>query len=86
MNNTSQVALGQLGSALTTASAVTPPAGKTIVAITILAASQNVTAISEDTSLFPSLSALPVPEGVTIYGRYSNILTSSANGAIYYFG
>jgi len=85
MNNTSQVAFGQIGSALTTTSAVAAPSGKSIVAITVLADSQTVTASSEDTELCPDL-AIAIPSGVTVYGRYSDIKTTSANGAIYYFG
>lgn len=85
MNNTSQVAFGQLGSALTTTAVVAAPSGKSIVAITVLADSQTVTASSEDTELCPDL-AIAIPAGVTVYGRYSDIKTTSANGAIYYFG
>lgn len=85
MNNTNQVAFGQLGNKLTTTSAVDAPTGKSIVAITVLADSQTVTATSEDTDLYTSL-AVAIPKGVTVYGRYSDIKTSSASGAIYYFG
>lgn len=86
MNHTDEVSFGQLGLALSAATAANAPSGKTIVAITVLAADQTITATSENTNIWPSLSALPVPQGVTIYGRFSDILTSDANGAIYYFG
>lgn len=85
MNNTNQVAFGQLGSKLTATSAVGAPSGKSIVAITVLADTQTVTATSEDTDLHPDL-AIVIPKGVTVYGRYSDIKTTAANGAIYYFG
>ena len=85
MNNTSQVAFGQLGSKLTTTAAVSAPSGKSIVAITVLKGSQTVTASSEDTNLCPDL-AIVIPSGVTVYGRYSDIKTTAADGAIYYFG
>ena len=85
MNNTSQVAFGQLGSKLTTTAAVDAPSGKSIVAITVLKANQTVTASSEDTNLCPDL-AVAIPQGTTVYGRYTDIKTSAADGAIYYFG
>ena len=80
MNNTSQVAFGQLGSKLTTTAAVSAPSGKSIVAITVLATGQTVTASSEDTNLCPDL-AVPIAAGTTVYGRYSDIKTTAANGA-----
>jgi hypothetical protein len=86
MNHIDEISFGQLGCKLSTGTEVAAPSGKTIVAITVLAADQTITADSEDTDLWPDLVTLPVPQGVTIYGRFTNILTASANGAIYYFG
>ena len=86
MNHIDEISFGQLGCELSTTTEVPAPSGKTIVAITVLAANQTITADSEDTGLWPNLVNLPVPQGVTIYGRFTNILTASANGAIYYFG
>lgn len=85
MNRPDQIAFGQKGCKLTTTSPVTAPAGKTIVAITVLADTQTVTATSENTDVWPSL-AITVPKGVTVFGRWTDIKTSAANGAIYYFG
>ena len=101
MNNTQQVAFGQLGSKLTTADAngnsqVSSIAGRAIVAITVLADSQTIYATAEhvegldgdgvqDRDLCPDL-AIVIPKGVTVYGRWTSISSTSANGAIYYFG
>ena len=84
MNNTSQVAFGQLGCKLSAATSVEAPAGKAIVAITVLI-STTVTATSEDTEVWSSLANI-IPAGVTVYGRWENMQTTNAEEAIYYFG
>lgn len=85
MNRPDQVAFGQRGAKLTAATVEQAPSGKTIVAITVLADSQTVTATSEDTDTWDSL-AMEIPKGVTVFGRFTDIKTSNANGAIYYLG
>jgi hypothetical protein len=67
----------------------------TYVAITVLvgseviadnSASGTVTATSVDTELGDSLSSLEVPEGCTIYGRWSAVTIGSGDTAIVYRG
>ena len=67
----------------------------TYVAITVLvgseviadnSASGTVTATSVDTDLGDSLSSLEVPEGCTIYGRWSAVTIGSGDTAIVYRG
>ena len=67
----------------------------TYVAITILVgtevisgntASGTVTATSLDTDLGDSLSSLEVPEGTTIYGRWSSVTIGANDTAIVYRG
>lgn len=88
MNRPDQIAFGQKGCNLTAATSggqVAAPSGKTIVAITVLSDSQTITSTSEDTNVWPSLST-SVPKGVTVFGRWTDISSTNANGAIYYFG
>jgi hypothetical protein len=67
----------------------------TYIAITVLVgtevigdntASGTVTATSVDTSLGDSLSSLEVPEGCTIYGRWSAVTIGANDTAIVYRG
>jgi len=67
----------------------------TYIAITILVGSEvisgntasgTVAATSVDSRLGDSLSALEVPEGCTIYGRWSAVTIGSADTAIVYRG
>jgi|TARA_R110000764_G_scaffold237277_1_gene333277 hypothetical protein len=67
----------------------------TYVAITVLVgteviadntASGTVTAVSVDTELGDSLSTVEVPEGCTIYGRWSSITIGANDTAIVYRG
>ena len=67
----------------------------TYVAITVLVgteviedntASGTVTAVSVDTELGDSLSTIEVPEGCTIYGRWSSITIGANDTAIVYRG
>ena len=67
----------------------------TYVAITVLVgteiisgntASGTVTATSADTALGDSLSSLEVPEGCTIYGRWSAVTIGANDTAIVYRG
>jgi len=67
----------------------------TYVAITILVGSEviadntasgTVTATSVDSRLGDDLSSLEVPEGCTIYGRWSSVTIGSADTAIVYRG
>lgn len=85
MNNTSQVAFGQLGNAYIT-SAHTPPAGKTIVAITLMSGNA-LTATSEDDAIWPDLSSATVAVGATVYGRYTSVTPAGTSpAAIVYYG
>tara|TARA_Y100000310_G_scaffold345456_1_gene465193 strand:+ start:1315 stop:1620 length:306 start_codon:yes stop_codon:yes gene_type:complete len=67
----------------------------TYIAVTILVgtevisgntASGTVTATSVDTDLGDSLSSLEVPEGCTIYGRWSSVTIGANDTAIVYRG
>jgi len=49
-------------------------------------ASGTVTAVSVDTSIWYSLSTVEVPEGTTIYGRWSSVTIGSGDTAIVYRG
>lgn len=84
MNNTSQVAFGQLGNAYVAAgSAHTPPAGKTIVAITF-SGGGSLTATSEDDAIWPDLSGASVAAGATVYGRYTSVTPATSAAMVYY--
>tara|TARA_R100001244_G_scaffold116159_1_gene86175 strand:- start:393 stop:698 length:306 start_codon:yes stop_codon:yes gene_type:complete len=65
------------------------------VAITVLVGSEviadntasgTVTAVSVDTDMWDSLSTVEVPEGTTIYGRWSSVTIGSGDTAIVYRG
>ena len=67
----------------------------TYIAITVLVGSEviadntasgTVTATSSDTNVWDSLSNLEVPEGCTIYGRWSAVTIGSGDTAIVYRG
>ena len=67
----------------------------TYIAITVLVGSEviadntasgTVTATSSDTDVWDSLSNLEVPEGCTIYGRWSAVTIGSGDTAIVYRG
>jgi hypothetical protein len=86
------VQLGQGGWDIVTNTSVS---ADTYVAITILVgtvviagttASGTVTATSVDTALGDSLSSLEVPEGCTIYGRWSAVTIGANDTAIVYRG
>ena len=86
------VGLGQAGWDIVTNATVN---AHTYVAITVLvgteviadnSASGTVTATSVDTDLGDSLSNLEVPEGCTIYGRFSAVTMGSGDTAIVYRG
>jgi hypothetical protein len=49
-------------------------------------ASGTVTATSSDTNVWDSLSSLEVPEGCTIFGRWSAVTIGSGDTAIVYRG
>lgn len=85
MKRPDQVAFGQRGTKLTTTAYVDAPKDTAIVAITVLKDSQTVTADSEDTDTWANI-AHAIPKGVTIFGRFTKIKTSTAGGAIYYIG
>ena len=64
----------------------TATTGVEYVAITVLEAG-TITTVSNDTSLYPNLSAVPVPAGTTIYGRWNLVTISTSNAtAICYRG
>jgi hypothetical protein len=86
------VGLGQAGWDIVTNATVN---AHTYVAITVLvgteviadnSASGTVTATSVDTDLGDSLSNLEVPEGCTIYGRWSAVTIGANDTAIVYRG
>ena len=86
------VKLGQAGWDIVTNATVN---SHTYVAITVLvgteviadnSASGTVTATSVDTDLGDSLSSLEVPEGCTIYGRWSAVTIGANDTAIVYRG
>ena len=86
------VQLGQAGWDIVTNATVN---ADTYIAITILVGSEvisgntasgTVTATSVDTDLGDSLSSLEVPEGCTIYGRFSAVTMGSGDTAIVYRG
>ena len=86
------VQLGQAGWDIVTNAAIS---ADTYIAITILVgtevisgntASGTVTATSVDTDLGDSLSSLEVPEGCTIYGRWSAVTIGANDTAIVYRG
>ena len=75
-------ALGQAGSILIDDDA--QHTGK-FVAITAITESV-VTTVSEDTSIWDTLTTLTLPIGVTIYGRWSSVQIASGDTAIVYRG
>ena len=84
--------LGQAGYELVTNATVN---ADTYVAITVLvgteviadnSASGTVTAVSVDTAIWDSLSTVEVPEGTTIYGRWSSVTMGANDTAIVYKG
>ena len=86
------VKLGQAGWDIVTNATVN---SHTYVAITVLVgteviadntASGTVSATSVDTDLGDSLSSLEVPEGCTIYGRWSSVTIGANDTAIVYRG
>ena len=86
------VKLGQAGWDIVTNATIN---SHTYVAITVLvgteviadnSASGTVTATSVDTDLGDSLSNLEVPEGCTIYGRWSAVTIGANDTAIVYRG
>ena len=86
------VQLGQAGWDIVTNATVN---AHTYVAITILVGSEviadntasgTVTATSANTDLGDSLSSLEVPEGCTIYGRWSAVTIGANDTAIVYRG
>ena len=86
------VKLGQAGWDIVTNATIN---SHTYVAITVLVgteviadntASGTVSATSVDTDLGDSLSSLEVPEGCTIYGRFSAVTMGSGDTAIVYRG
>ena len=86
------VQLGQAGWDVVTNAAIS---ADTYIAITMLVgtevisgntASGTVTATSVDTDLGDSLSSLEVPEGCTIYGRWSAVTIGANDTAIVYRG
>jgi len=90
MNNTSQVAFGQLGSAFATGTeSITIPSGKTVVAITALAdATFNVSGdpkLTRGESASFDVPTVAVPAGCTIYGRFEAV-TLSSGSIMAYFG
>tara|TARA_R110002167_G_scaffold88882_5_gene239548 strand:- start:1216 stop:1473 length:258 start_codon:yes stop_codon:yes gene_type:complete len=85
MNRPDQAAFGQFGNAYEAGTtAVTPPSGKVIVAISVLA-DASLTCVSENTD-FGTLTGVAVPAGVTVYGRYTSVTPDASGRVICYFG
>ena len=91
-NEALNVQLGQAGYDIVTNATVN---SDTYVAITVLVGSEviadntasgTVTATSSDTDVWDNLSNLEVPEGCTIYGRWSAVTIGSGDTAIVYRG
>ena len=80
--------LGQAGAdnvRATTVDQTTNP-GVTWIAITMLAGTTISSATSVDTAIWDSLSSCEVPEGTTIYGRWSAITIGTSDAAMCYRG
>ena len=75
MNNTSQVAFGQLGSDFATGTgSITIPSGKVVVAITALEAAKLDASNTTVASGFDKPTAtVAIPAGCTIYGRFTGV-------------
>lgn len=85
MNRPDQAAFGQFGNAYKSgATPVTPPSGKSIVAISVLA-DATLTCVSENAD-FGTLTGVAVPAGVTVYGRYTSVTPDASGRVICYFG
>jgi hypothetical protein len=82
------VQLGQAGYDIVTATTVnqTTNPNTNWVAITLIEGTTLTTATSVDTNVWDSISALEVPAGTTIYGRWSVIVIGSGDTAICYRG
>ena len=78
--NSSEAFTGGNGSVVVGSGAATIPSGATVVAITALAAG-NITTTGEG-----ALAAVPIPVGVTIFGRWTGVTGSVGNQAIAYLG
>jgi len=81
-NEAGSIQLGQAGADFVSGATVN---SHTYVAITALDAC-TVTAVSSDTDVWDSLSAIEVPAGCTIYGRWSSVQIGSGDFAIVYRG
>ena len=80
--------LGQGGYDIVTAATVDQTSNPNTewVAITLLVNSTITAATSVDTDIWDNISALEVPVGTTIYGRWSSIQIGSGDTAICYRG
>jgi|TARA_Y100000310_G_C20220974_1_gene595741 hypothetical protein len=82
----SNINLGQTGNDYVTNATVN---SNTYIAITALGTTAGtetttVTATSSDTNFWDSLSAIEVPAGVTIFGKWSSVQIGSGDAAIVY--
>ncbi len=85
MNNTEQVAFGQYGSKIATNSAAEPDNG-VFVALTALTDATLVSDTTAETG-FTCPVSVSIPAGVTIYGRWTKVVTDdSANKVLCYEG
>ena len=83
------VQLGQAGYKAVATGAHTGAAveGVEYVAITSLHDNTEVTTTSFDSTLYPTITSLVVPKGITIYGRWSQVtIAGTAANAIVYRG
>lgn len=87
LSNTTQhnlATFGQLGSTAASSGAITPPSGKSIVAITALAEA-SLSGMAGPTGRDGSfLGDITLPIGVTVYGKWTSVTTDAA--VITYFG
>ena len=86
MNNPEQTAFGQYGSKLATSgSPATPDDGFVFVALTALNEAALVTNTAAESG-FTCPVSMPLPTGVTVYGRWTNVTVDSADQVICYQG
>ena len=80
-------ALGQAGYKVITTNTGTVAAGVEYIAVTIVnGADATITTESNDTDIYPDITAMEVPSGATVFGRWSKITLGGTAKAICYRG
>ena len=82
-SESNNIQLGQAGADYVTNATVN---SHTYVAIQALTEDCEISATSSDTDVWDSISTIEVPEGCTIYGRWSSVTIGSGDTAIVYRG